>query len=74
MEREIWELCLCQLLKKLELSQIFREVPREREKQNWCFSKTHTSSFFVIFTTSVSNVNILLFLKKERRNMLSLNI
>jgi len=73
MEREIWELCLGQLLKKLELSQIFREVPKEREKQNWCFSKTHTSSFLVTCRIYVSNVKILLFLKKEGRNMFCLN-
>lgn len=72
-ERENWELCLGQLLKKLEPSQIFREVPKEREKQTWCSSKTHTSSFLVPRTTYVANVNFLLFLKKEGRNMFCLN-
>lgn len=73
MEGEIWELCFGQLLKKLELSQIFREVPKEREKQNWCFSKTHTFNFLVTSTTSVSNVNVLLLLKKEGKNLFFLN-
>lgn len=54
------------IVEEIGTKSIFREVPKEREKKNWYFSKTHSFSFLVTCTTDVSNVNILLFLKRRR--------